>query len=230
MKTFLTIMLAVLPCLAWAQDETPLRSNLVLRIIWPTDSSVFITTNHTIRLAGIIRPAGTADIVMWSSSTGFSGPCRLLSNTLWNTPPIPLAPGSRNLITVISINSTTHALACDAINVLRVVPESPSNHPPRIVSLPRRLWGTNMVYHYVLKARDPDGDLMRLQLKTAGPVETTVHRIDEGTWLISAILTDDTRKVGFKAYVSDGKTRPARQCWAVYLPPTRQPAPEPLPE
>jgi hypothetical protein len=231
MKTQIKILLLVLAAaslLVYAADVDPVR--LVLRITRPSPDCSIITTNSSIRLGGYVRPAGNIDVVKFVASTGHYGPCRLISNALWHSPTIPLAPGYRNFITVIGIDTNTHRAAMDFVHVMRITPGVISNRPPRIISHPHRLWGTNRVYRYVLKAVDPDNDRLRLKLRKRGPVETTVHRIKNGKWLISAIMTGEARRVRFKAYVYDGFNRPARQGWTVYLPPDRTEEPAPIPD
>jgi hypothetical protein len=226
----MTLLLSAAALFVYADGEVPENSRPVLKIIRPSPDGTILTTNRFIRLGGFVRPAGTVDAVKFVTSSGHYGPCGLISNTLWHTPRIPLSPGYRNFITVIGIDTNTHMAAMDYVHVMRITPGVVSNRPPRITSRPHRLWGTNRVYRYVLKAFDPDDDHLRLVLKKHGPVETTIHKIDQGTWLISALMTRETRRIRFKAYVYDGFNHPARQHWTVYLPPKREEAPSPQPE
>ena len=231
MKTHLKILLPALAAaslLVYAADDDPVHLNL--RITRPSPDCTILTTNRSIRLGGYVRPAGNVDFVTYVSSIGHYGPCRLISNAVWRSPPVPLIPGIRNFVTVIGIDTNTHRAAMDFVHVIRITPGVVSNRSPRIISHPHRLWGTNRVYRYALKAVDPDNDYLHLELKKRGPVETTIHRIENGKWLISAIMTGEARRVRFKAYVYDGFNRPARQGWTVYLPPDRTEEPAPVPD
>lgn len=203
----------------------PPPTDILLKIMRPVPFPVWVTHAPTTCVAGVALPAHLVDSIVYASSTGADGVCNTTNvihfghtNLLFRTPPIPLSEGS-NLVTItaIPVDEDTPP-ATRHIMIHRIVV---TNARPHIITRPHRLWGTNDVYTYTLEAIDPDGDTLSLQLETFGPVAATVTDLDDGKWLISAVKTATNlpyfARARFRALVSDGVNRPARQRWAVRI-------------
>lgn len=222
--------------------QIPAPTGFFVQIIHPTPAPLFTTLAPTVTLAGVVySPQVPVAQVTYSSSSGASGPCTLVSNRCWRSEPIALLSGT-NLLAVTAIQAGEHGLTASdeliAIRIMRVPPvwtnQPPvwtnhppvctnlppvcSNRPPVIITFPPLFWGTNNMYHYHLAAFDRENDPLTLQLNVRGPVITSVTPLTNGQWMIHAILTNYVPAVRFQAIVSDGGPRPAVQNWPVIVP------------
>jgi hypothetical protein len=235
MKTlFATLLICLMAVPAMAGDADlaahhPDPSNLHIRIMRPTPHPVIWVRHPYLYVSGHVGPTDLLEKVTYSTSAGESGDCVLKeikppSNVvakvrpnlfIFVTPKLSLDPGT-NLINVVAVPNDPQLEPVS--DTLLVKYNAVTNHRPRIISRPRRWWGTNDTYTYTLRAVDRDDDPLRLKLDTRGPVVAHATRIENGVWHIAARLTTTVmpRRVAFRAIVTDGLTRPAQQRWSVW--------------
>ncbi|NLF40040.1 hypothetical protein GX586_11380 [bacterium] len=213
--------------LATQPPPPPPRTNICVQITVPTSAPFLMTRLEAVPLGGYVMPPWSVASVTFETSTGQSGPCTVFSNGMWRAGEIALDLGT-NVIAVKAVKLDDQAVtAGDTLTVVRVTftndppvctnrPPCLTNRPPVIVSRPCLFWGTNDVYEYHLIAIDRENDPLTLELDTRGPVVATITPVANGSWMISAMLTNTARVVRFRAKVSDGlHLRPTVQHWPV---------------
>lgn len=236
--------------------QVPAPTGFFVQILHPTPAPVFTTFAPTVTLAGVVySPHVPVAQITYSSSSGASGPCTIVSNRCWRSEPIALLAGT-NLLAVTAVQAGENGLtASDELIAIRIMCEPPiwtnqppvwtnrppvwtnhppvctnlppvcSNRPPVIVSFPPLFWATNNLYRYHLVAFDRENDPMTLHLAVRGPVITAINPLTNGEWMIHAILTNYVPVVRFKAVVSDAGPRPVVQRWGVFVPRGMRPQP-----
>jgi len=198
-----------------------IASNMTIFITIPTEEPEYKTTNSLINIGGIIFSSDQVGSVVYSSSSGQSGSCSLLSNDVWFAPTIGLS-GGENLISVTAFHAfSSNVFAQDEIMVkylTQVQTNPPPNMSPVIESFPPTK--LNKRYTYDLKAFDADGDSMDLRVITRPYVPTTITKLPDfdpwvRTWRISSVINEEIKDIRYKAIVTDVHGANTRQLWKV---------------